>query len=159
MRNLACSGSMLQVHARSMPTVDLPEIGRAFPETRNVPLLGTYAFRDRDRLSVVILSRAIDKRDAAGNVTDPANIPVTMKLPFQGADSVTLYRLLGDPRESNVPELMNQATAPMGIERLELAPLDGNSLSVNEENGGVSSGGTSGIGPGSVYIYEFTGLK
>jgi hypothetical protein len=142
-----------------MPTVDLPEIGRAFPETKDVPLLGTYAFRDQDRLSVVILSRAIDRRDAAGNVTDPAIIPVTMKLPFQGADSVTLYRLQGNPRESNVPELLNQATAPMGIERMELGPLDGNSFPVNEENGGMSSGGESGIGPGSVYIYEFTGVR
>jgi hypothetical protein len=82
-----------------------------------------------------------------------------MKLPFQGANSVTLYRLQGNPRESNVPELLNQATAPMGIERLELGPLDGNSFPVNEENGGVSSGKLSGIGPGGVYVYEFSGLK
>jgi hypothetical protein len=101
-----------------MPSVDLPEIGRTFPAIAKVPLLGTYAYRDRDRLSVVILSRAIDKRDATGDIIDPEIVPVTIKLPFQGADSVTLYRLTGDPRQSNVPELINQATSPMDIERL-----------------------------------------
>jgi hypothetical protein len=159
LRNLACSGSMVQVRTRSMPTKDLPEIGRTFPAIPNVPLLGTYAFRDKDRLSVVILSRAIDTRGATGDVIDPAIVPVTIKLPCQRADSVTLHRLTGDPRHSNVPELLNQGTSPLDIERLELGPLNGSVLAVDEQNGGVSSGELSGVGPGSVYVYEFTGIK
>lgn len=98
-------------------------------------------------------------RDATGNVIDPAIVPVTIKLPFNRADSVTLHRLTGDPRQSNVPELMNEATSPMDIERLELGSLDGGSLTVDEQSGGLQSRGLTGIGPGSVYVYEFTGLK
>jgi hypothetical protein len=47
----------------------------------------------------------------------------------------------------------------MGIERMELGPLDGNTLTIGDEYGGVSSGGLSGIGPGGVYVYEFSGLQ
>jgi hypothetical protein len=159
LRNLACSGSMVEVKQHAMPTADLPEIGRAFPEKKGVALLGAYAFRDQDRLSVILLSRAIDQRDETGAVLNPSIIPVKMKLPIAGAAKVKLYCLRGDPRQSNVPGAVNEAPQPIEIETKTLGAFDGGSFAVTAENGGVSVNDTTGIAPGSVYVYEFTGLK
>ena len=85
---------------------------------------------------------------------------MTLHLPFSSARQITLHRLAGDPRQSNVPGLPTYSEKNLAIEDLELSPkLTGSSLIVDASHGGVKTGGKEGLPPGSVFAYVFEGTK
>ena len=160
MRNRFASGQMLAVEPRSLPTADFPAYGKSFKPVTDLPLVGCYAFRDGDKYSVFLLSRKLDVRDASGAVTAPGITPVTLHLPFSSAKKITLHKLSGDPRKSNVPGLPTYSEKNLAIEEMNVSPkLNGAALVVNAANGGTQAGGREGLPPGSVYVYEFEGTR
>jgi hypothetical protein len=65
----------------------------------DAPLAAVYATRSGDRVSVFVLSRKIPGYPVEG---DDGYTPVTVDLPFQKAESITLHRMVGDPRAENI---------------------------------------------------------
>ena len=160
MRNRFASGRMVEVEPRTLPSVDLAAYGKTFKPMSDVPLLGCYAFSDGNKYSVFLLSRKLDVRDSSGKVTDPAITPVTLHLPFASAQKITLHKLAGDPRQSNVPGLPTYSEKNLAIEDVELSPkLAKSTLVVDASTGGVKAGGKEGLPPGSVYVYVFEGTS
>jgi hypothetical protein len=130
------------VEAATVPTIDWSD--------GEYPLIGVYAFRDGDRWSVFVLSRALDGQHDGRDFGDGA-IPVTLELPFDTAASVALHRLTGDPRGNNRDALNYE------IESLEVpaATASGGTFRVGAETGGMAGG----MPPGSIYLYVFEGAE
>lgn len=162
LRNNYASGPMLQTFLSSAPTRDLPaQAGN--PAAPATPLLATYAFRDGDRYSVMLLSRRLDLHDAGGNISERAITPVTLRLPFRSATSLSLHRILNDPRRCNVPGMPYfQADNLLAIENLPLdASLVSDTFPIDGSVGGfVSADGTvTGLPAGGLYLYVFEGTQ
>lgn len=92
LRNRHASGQLVRVLPASVPTLNW--------DGQEVPLAGCYAFRDRSRLAVVVLSRKLGGTHDGRDFGDGA-IPVTLRLPARPTGSATLYKLTGDPRSNN----------------------------------------------------------
>ncbi len=96
MRNRLAQGDMVAATVAGGPTLSLPELKNVrytIPPRPALPLIGAYAFRQGDRISVFVLSRRLD------GVT-----PVTLHLPAAHRRA-TLYTLAGDPRSNNLDRL------------------------------------------------------
>lgn len=164
MRNRFASGGLVETYSLSVPTVDLPaEAGN--PAAPGTPLIASYAFQDGNRYAVMLLSRKLDERDAEGKILDPAITPLTLHLPFTWASSISLHRIAGDPRRTNVPGLPK--FNPEDLIRIESLVLDSADLSpegtfvVKPTTGGVSSedGTVQGLPPGCIYLYVFENVR
>jgi len=93
LRNRFASGDMLQTVTNSAPTADVAGTDDT-PSMTDVPLVASYAFRDGDTYSVIVISRKFS-----------GTTPVTLRLPFNSAETVTRHSLSGDPTATNVPAL------------------------------------------------------
>ncbi len=153
MRNAFASGPMVAVKAASAPVRDIEALSAKYPAMSGVPLVGCYAFRDGGTWTVFLLSRRMDKRGPDGAEMDAAVTPVVLRLPFQAAGSVRVHRLLGDPRESNVPGLPNQAKNGFKVESIEAPPgaVKNGVFELGAKAGGVTAGGVTGLPPGGIY--------
>ena len=137
---------MLRVTAESVPTADLPAYRRR-KGAENVPLATCYAFRKGDRVCLFVLSRKLDGYPEAG---DDGFTPVTARLPFRSASSVTLHRMVGDPRTHNLDG------ESVRIERIALpANVAKTEFSVDATTGADARG----LPPGATFLYVFEGVK
>jgi hypothetical protein len=140
------TGEMMRVDTLSVPTSDLDGFGgrRAL---RGAPLIATYATRLRDRYSVFVISRKVPDFPFAGVA---GYTPVTLDLPFDHADSITLFRLAGQPDSSGL------RGDKVEVERLRL-PLE--SLSRRFEINATTGATAAGIPPGATFLYVFEGVR
>ncbi len=127
MRNNYASGDMLMAATIDGPAIDVEQTGNQ-PESQDIPLIQPYVYRDGDTYSVFVLSRDLDETH-----------DVTLHLPFDSAASTSLYRITGDPRDSNL-DTMN-----IDIEQVAGVP------------NATSDEYTFPMPPGSVYVYVFEG--
>ena len=162
MRNHVIRGDMLAVGANSAPTMlygDATAFAKARarkrrkarkPNKRLAPLAKCYAFRDRDRYAIAVLSLKLDGRHNGRDFGD-GYTPVTIRLPFKKAASITLYKLVGNPRDTNMTEekvKLVQQPAPASA-------IDDGVLQINAATGG----GPGGIPPGTAFVYVFQGVR
>jgi hypothetical protein len=68
-----------------------------------LPLIGSYAFRDGNKYGVFVLSRKMDGTVGGVDFGD-GSTKTTLKLPFSSAKKITLLKLTGDPRTTNVDD-------------------------------------------------------
>lgn len=139
-------GEMLKVETLSAPSIDLPrfENRKAVP---NAPLLAVYATRKDDRYNVVVISRK-----AAGYPTEGEHgyTPVTLKLPFEKAKSVTLFRLTGSAESSILRD------GDIRLERRNISTTDQLGDFKLDAKTGLDPRG---IPPGIALIYVFEGTS
>jgi hypothetical protein len=138
LRNRYATGDIVQVEARSMPTL------RHGKDT--YPLIKCAAMHDGRRWSVFVLSRKLNAKYGDQDLGD-GYTPVTVRLPFAKAGKITLHKLAGDPRASN----REKATIEIQSQDVPPAALGGGALTVNEASGG----GPHGMPPGSIFLYVF----
>ncbi len=98
MFNHHATGDVLRTETVRVPTIDLQKFRRR-RAVEDAPLAAVYAMRSGDRVSVFVLSRKIPGYPVEG---DDGYTPVTVDLPFQRAQSITLHRMVGDPRAENI---------------------------------------------------------
>ncbi len=85
-------GDFLKINTESVPTADLPAPQKGSRKSvKDAPMVACYATREADRYNVFVLSRRID-----------AATPVSLKLPFKSAQTVTLFKMAGDPAAHNL---------------------------------------------------------
>ena len=138
-------GDMLRIATRSVPSTDLPKTGGR-PAVKDAPMVAAYATAADDRLNLFLLSRKIPDYPIKG---DRGTSPVTVHLPFQRADKVTLYRMTGKHDDHNVD------ADRVGIETVDIDPRHvRGSLTVRPETGGSQSG----LPAASAFLYVFKGL-
>jgi hypothetical protein len=138
LRNRNATGDMVQVEAKSMPTL------RHGKDT--YPLIKCAAMRDGRRWSVFVLSRKLNAKYGDQDLGD-GYTPVTVRLPFAKAGKITLHKLAGDPRASNREKM----TIEIQSQDVPAAALKDGALAVNEQSGG----GPRGMPPGSIFLYVF----
>jgi hypothetical protein len=139
MRNRHASGDLMRVVTDSAPTYE-----RQPGET--YPLAGAYALRDGATWSVFLVSRKLDGQHNGHDFGD-GSTPVTLRLPFDRAERITLHRLTGDPRDSN-RFAMNIAPEEVAV---PASAVQGGRFTVNDATGGIGSG----LPAGSIYLYVF----
>jgi hypothetical protein len=132
LRNRFASGDLVEVSVESVPDYTRQP-------GQDIPLTGCYSMEDNGKWSVFLLSRKLDGEHDGHDFGEGAT-PVTLNLPFESADSITLHRLTGDPRESN------RAAMNIDIESMSVSP---SALS----NGTFTVEG--GLPAGSIYLYVF----
>ena len=145
MRNKFGVGEMIASSVRG------PSVNRKKgDQTTKIPLIGSYAFRDGNKYGVFVLSRKIN---GTVNSLDfgSGNTRTTLKLPFNSAKKITLHKLTGDPRTTNIDayniKLRQQNIAP--------SSLKDKSLVVNRATGGANGG----MPMGSIFLYIFEGVS
>ena len=143
--NTKAIGDMLKVVSEGLPVVDLPAFNRR-KATLDVPLAACYATRLRDRLCLFVLSRKINKYPIAA---DDGFTAVTITLPIRGAKSVTLYRMVGDPRSHNLD------SEQVRIETRTLPPSVAKPVFVVDDKTGAD---VRGLPPGATLLYVFEGI-
>ena len=91
-------GDFLAVQPVTLPT-DKLEGTKTRKAVDGAPLTSVYATRKGKRYAVFVLSRKMDNYPYAG---DDGFTPVTLELPFKSAGRITLYKMAGDPRATNL---------------------------------------------------------
>lgn len=132
LRNRYARGDLLLVDGTSAPFIAIDGVV--------MPLTGCYAFRDGDRWSIFLLSRKLDGEHDGFDFGDGAT-PVSLYLPIEAAEGITLHRLTGDPREGNSARIESLS--------IPASALRHGRLEVNAESGGLEGG----LPPGSIFLY------
>ena len=145
MRNRFGSGDMIAADV-SGPAFDRKQGDK----TTKLPLIGSYAFRDGNKYGVFVLSRKINGTVMGTNFGD-GSTKTTLKLPFSTASKITLHKLTGDPRTTNI----DAYNIKLQEQDIPLSVLKNNSLTINSESGG----GNNGMPMGSIFLYIFEGAK
>ena len=131
------TGDLLEVQILQTPTVDLPSVSRR-EAVDDAPLIGVYATRKADRLSVVVMSRRVPDFPTAG---DDGRTSVTVELPMSKAGSVTRFRMTGGYAAHNVDRRSVEVVSePMPM------PETPGLLEIPD------------LPPGETYIYVFDGV-
>jgi len=144
--NNQATGEMLSVETLSVPTSDLDGFGRR-KAVRDAPLIATYATRRKDRYSVFVISRKVP---GFPFTTEAGFTPVTLDLPFDHANSITLFRLIGAPESSSL------RGDEVKIEQLEVPPeIKGRRFEIN----GATGADVRGIPPGTTFLFIFDGVS
>lgn len=138
LRNRFAVGDLMAVEERTVPTIRWDQ--------KVYPLVGAYALRDGSRWSVIVVSRKLDGRHDGFDFAD-GTTPVTLRLPIQAAQKITLHKLTGDPRDSNRERL---AIVPQ-TQDIPARALNDGTFVINDQTGGSSNG----IPPGSILLYVF----
>jgi hypothetical protein len=147
LRNRYARGTtMLETKAVSMPTIGW-ELRRGKKVEK--PLVRVYALRDEGSCSVLVLSRKLDGKHNGRDFGDGVT-PVTLRLPFQQARKIALYRLAGDPRRSN----LDQRNVQLESVELPSSVLATGTLAINKQSGGSERG----MPPGGIFLYLFQDL-
>ena len=131
-------GDLLGVETVAVPTADL-EKGRRRRPVDDAPLVAAYATRGDDRLSVILVSRKIPGQPGSG---EDGRTAVTVDLPIEGAERLTVHRMSGDYDDDNVAAETVRLEAetlevPATLPRLEVPVLE----------------------PGETLVYVFDGLR
>ncbi len=146
------TGTFLKTELTSAPRWDFPayetednmrRVKRAaMPDT---PLVSVYATIRGDRVTVFLVSRKLDDFPVEG---DAGFTPVTLRLPFDRADKITLHKLAGKPRADDRFEEVHQ------VETVPLSPADFDGvLAVNRATGADPRG----LPPAAIFCYVFEG--
>ena len=140
------TGDFLQVDAQQTPTTDVEAFKRR-KAMKDVPLAACYATRRGDRVNVFVLSRKLDNYPKRG---DDGCTPVAIELPFNSAKKITLYKIAGDPRATNIDaEKVKIETVPIA------ATAFAKSFVVNDRTGADKRG----LPPGATLLYVFEGVS
>ncbi len=89
LHNLHAAGDPVLVAANTIPTRDFAAT-EVLPASTEVPMATAYAYRSGNQYAVFVLSRRLT-----------GTTPVTLRLPFSAATSVTRHRLTGGPTDTN----------------------------------------------------------
>ena len=144
--NNRATGEFLRVETLSVPTSDLDGFGRR-RAVRDAPLISAYATRRDDRYSVFVMSRKVPDFPFQA---EAGYTPVTLDLPFDHAESITLFRLIGAPESSGL------RGDDVEVEQLKLPPENlGRRFDVNEATGAAAGG----IPPSTTFLYVFDGIS
>ena len=144
--NNHAQGDFLVVQPRSLP-VDRLDGTKTRKAMDAAPLTGVYATRNGDRYSVFVLSRKLDNFPYAG---DDGFTPVTLRLPFKSARSITLYKMTGDPRATNL-DAENVKIQAQAIPVKDFSP----DFALNAARGADDRG----LPPGATFLYVFEGTR
>jgi hypothetical protein len=117
-------------------------------KTATLPLIGSYAFRDGNKYGVFVLSRKINGTVEGVDFGD-GSTPTTLNLPFSSANKITLLKLSGDPRATNV----DAENIKLQSQDIPLSTLANKSLTINSASGGAATG----MPMGSIFLYIFEG--
>jgi len=103
LRNVYCTGDLLEVEEKTVNTVDVPDrqtIGldnqgtrrkQTMPGMKGIPLVRLYAFKDKNRYSILAFNRSYKETQA-----------ITVNLPYSPQSEYTLHMLTSDdPRDTN----------------------------------------------------------
>jgi hypothetical protein len=134
------------VKTRQAPTVDLPKWRRR-AGMDNAPLVGCYATREGDRVTLFVLSRKFPGYPVAD---DDGYTECTVELPFTKCKSATLYRMAGDPTAHNLD------AKEVEFERVELAAGAVKQRFPVDETTGADRRG---LPPAATLIYVFQGTN
>jgi len=140
------TGDVLQVEPIEVPTMDVPAYKRrtAVP---NAPLVACYATRHGDRMNVFLLSRKLDHYPIQG---DDGYTPTTIELPFRRVKKITLHKIAGNPRATNIEsENVRIETVPVPVEAFT------NPFVVHERTGADARG----LPPAATFLYVFEGIS
>jgi len=140
MRNRNLRGDMLVTKTNSSPSL---------PRSKT-PLAVCYSFRDGDRYSVAVLSLKLDGKHSGADFGD-GYTPVTLNLPFKSASKITMEKLVGNPRETN----MTSEKIKIVAQKLPASAVANGVFKINETTGGNKQG----LPPGTVFMYVFEGVK
>jgi len=141
--NTEGTGDFLKTVTRRVPTMDLKGYRRR-RRRKDAPLVGVYATCRGDRVHVFVLSRNL------GGYPDPKDdgfTPVTIRLPFRHARSVTLFKMSGDPRAHNLDAWRVKVVKKQRI------PFANPFRLVRRTTGEAADG----LPPASVFLYVFEG--
>jgi hypothetical protein len=138
LRNSVATGSMIRADVKETPSMLWDDV--------EYPLIGSYVFRDGDTLTIFLLSRKLDGVHDDHDFGD-GYTQVSLTLPSDPVGDATLYKLAGNPRESNRTAVSDsdQTTLHIGIE---------------EETVTLARTTTISLPPGAIYVYRVkTGLS
>lgn len=147
--NRFATGDMFSVETLEVPRHDLPSTPRR-SAVKDAPMVGCYFVRiAADQYALFLLSRKLDNADPTDPVPDgDGYTPVTVELPFESYERLTLHRMSGPARAHNLDE------ENVVVEELELAlPSDPSVLVVDDLTGGEVLG----LPPAATFVYLFEG--
>lgn len=149
--NTRGTGDFLSTEVLSVPTRDLPAFKKR-DAREDAAMVSVYATNDGDRVNVFVLSKKIDQfidenNDGKIDEGDHGFTPTTIHLPFTSAESVTLFKMSGDPRANNLYEENVRIEERTGI------GFDPEFV-LNKSRTGESRDG---LPPGSIFLYVFEG--
>ncbi len=140
------TGDFLRVDTLQVPTADLEAYKRR-KAVKDAPLAACYATRRGDRVNVFLLSRKLDNYPVPGN---DGYTPVTIELPFNRTKKLTLYKIAGDPRATNIEaEHVRIETVALPIEVFT------NPFVINDRTGADPRG----LPPAATLLYVFEGIS
>jgi hypothetical protein len=132
------TGDMLRTETLSVPRTSLKAVERR-RAVADAPLAAVYATRKADRLNLFVLSRKADDFT-----------PVSVELPFERAESITLYRMSG------APEANNLMADNVKLEKLSIPASQANRrFSVDASSGADERG----LPPAATFLYVFEGVR
>lgn len=140
-------GEMLRVDTRTVPSADI-DSNEGKRVLHGTPQMAAYATRQGTRLNLFVISRKVAGFPFAD---DAGYTPVVVELPFQHANSVTLYRLTGKPEAS----LLRGDFAGIDSMHLPASVLANGKLTVNADTGADPRG----MPPASLFLYVFEGIE
>ncbi len=154
--NQEAGGDFLVQETVSVPSADLKEFAKR-PERKDAPLVAVYPTVDGDRVNVLVLSRKVDRvldenGDGRVDAQDDGWTPVTLHLPFERAGSVTLHKMVGDPRWHNLDE------QKVKIETTDSVPFGGPTFELTRRVTGLERDGLPPSGA-LLYVFEDTDIK
>jgi hypothetical protein len=139
------TGDMLSTSMQSVATVNTPKSRRRVA-VDNAPLATVYATRDGQRVNLFCISRRFP---GYPDESDDGFTPMTVNLPFNKAQKVTLYRMTGEPTDNNIKEeKVKIETYIIGSDMDGLAKFKINQLTGADDKG---------LPPGETYLYVFEG--
>jgi hypothetical protein len=138
-------GDLLSTSCQSVSTVDTAKTRRRLA-IDNAPLAAIYATRADDRVNVFCISRRFP---AYPDPNDDGFTPMSINLPFNTAEKLTLYRMTGDPTDHNIDdEQVKLVAIPLGDH------LSGLSRFAIDDTTGADARG---LPPAETYLYVFEG--
>jgi hypothetical protein len=132
LRNRVATGSMVAANIVSTPSMTWDSV--------EYPLVGSYAFRDGDTLTIFLLSRRLDGVHD-GHDFGTGHTSVTLALPADPVGDATLYKLAGDPRASNRAAVAGKDPTALNIDIAE------STVTLSRET-------TIDLPPGAIYVYR-----
>ena len=140
------TGDFLRVDTLQVPAIDV-EAFKHRKAVKDAPLVACYATGRGDRVNLFLLSRKLDNYPKRG---DHGYTPVTIELPFSSAKKITLYKIAGDPRATNIDaENVKIETVPIA------ATAFANPFVVNDRTGADPRG----LPPAATLLYVFEGVS
>ncbi|NOU36653.1 MAG: hypothetical protein HOO88_07775 [Kiritimatiellaceae bacterium] len=140
--------SMLLTAPLNVPSFDLSYLQDGVTQTKpGMSLASVYAFRDGNRYAVLLLNKKVDGVHSGYDFGD-GTTPATVHLPFSNPSSITLYKISGDPRLTNVDQdnfqIVTQSVSTAAFSQ---------DFTVNMNTGGT----TNGLPVGGIFLYVFEG--